>query len=552
MKSNRILRTLVISSLLYAFSFAGYPQTPWHPVFQGIEFARAETNESRLQKVTALKIDLHDPNIKNTDQANVMPYFIIKIVDDETGRGVPLVELSTTSSIAYYTDSQGIIAFYEPGLMNKQIYFYIKAHGYEFEKDDFGFIGKTLNTTPDKTFVIKIHRKNRAQRLYRITGQGIYADSIKANLPVPTISPLLCSDVIGQDSALAAIYNNKIYWFWGDTLKPAYPLGLFRVSGATSAIPRKGGLDPNVGIDLKYFTNANGSVRDMCPFGGEGAIWLDEPLVVKDSNGKDCMLAHYARVMPVFKTTERGIALYDDKEEIFKKIKEFQVNSEWQCPRSHGIRYNDNAAEYFIFPAPFAHVRVKADYNSVIDPNSYEAFTCLKPQTKYSKETSELNRDANGSLCYNWQKSTDPIGQAQERELIKNGLIKPSEARFQPQSADNNEMPLFGGGSINWNSYRKKWIIIAVESFGKTSRLGEIWYSEANDITGPWKKCWKVVTHNDYSFYNPVHHAFFDQQDGRIIYFEGTYTSSFSGTKQPTPRYEYNQIIYKLDLNCIK
>jgi len=41
----------------------------------------------------------------------------------------------------------------------------------------------------------------------------------------------------------------------------------------------------------------------------------------------------------------------------------------------------------------------------------------------------------------------------------------------------------------------------------------------------------------------------FDQEGGRIIYFEGTYTATFSGNKDPTPRYDYNQVMYQLDLS---
>ena len=37
-------------------------------------------------------------------------------------------------------------------------------------------------------------------------------------------------------------------------------------------------------------------------------------------------------------------------------------------------------------------------------------------------------------------------------------------------------------------------------------------------------------------------------ENGREIYFEGTYTATFSGNPTPTPRYEYNQLLYKLDL----
>ena len=46
-------------------------------------------------------------------------------------------------------------------------------------------------------------------------------------------------------------------------------------------------------------------------------------------------------------------------------------------------------------------------------------------------------------------------------------------------------------------------------------------------------------------FSNPLH---FSSKDGRIIYFEGTYTKSFSRTTVGTPRYDYNQILYRLDL----
>ncbi len=43
-------------------------------------------------------------------------YFAIHIVDDKTGRGVPLVRLQTTSKIRYITDSNGYVAFLEPGI----------------------------------------------------------------------------------------------------------------------------------------------------------------------------------------------------------------------------------------------------------------------------------------------------------------------------------------------------------------------------------------------------------------------------------------------------
>src|SRR5689334_2563029 len=53
--------------------------------------------------------------------------FAIGVVDAETGRGVPLVELKTTNDICYYTDSNGLVAFREPGLMGTRVHFTVAS-----------------------------------------------------------------------------------------------------------------------------------------------------------------------------------------------------------------------------------------------------------------------------------------------------------------------------------------------------------------------------------------------------------------------------------------
>jgi len=65
----------------------------------------------------------------------------------------------------------------------------------------------------------------------------------------------------------------------------------------------------------------------------------------------------------------------------------------------------------------------------------------------------------------------------------------------------------------------------------------------------PWVYARRVVCTTITTFYNPTQHPFFDQDGGRRIYFEGTYTASFSGAKEKTPRYDYNQIMYRLALD---
>src|SRR5207249_1307691 len=95
-----------------------------------------------------------------TATAGRADYFTITVQDEQTGRGVPLVELRTTNQVSYYTDSNGVVAFSEPGLMGQPVFFHVKSHGYEFPKDGFGFRGKALQITPGGSATLKIKRLN--------------------------------------------------------------------------------------------------------------------------------------------------------------------------------------------------------------------------------------------------------------------------------------------------------------------------------------------------------------------------------------------------------
>jgi hypothetical protein len=87
------------------------------------------------------------------------------------------------------------------------------------------------------------------------------------------------------------------------------------------------------------------------------------------------------------------------------------------------------------------------------------------------------------------------------------------------------------------------------QTYGKSSLLGEVWYAEADAPTGPWGPAVKVLSHDNYSFYNPRLHQEFTDPESPILLFEGTYTALWANKPQRTPRYDYNQILYRLDLD---
>ena len=104
-------------------------------------------------------------------------------------------------------------------------------------------------------------------------------------------------------------------------------------------------------------------------------------------------------------------------------------------------------------------------------------------------------------------------------------------------------------GSVRWNAYWKRWILVFTAINEPDSNLGEVFLASGASPYGPWTPSIKIASHPKYSFYNPVHHTWLDQKDGRLITIEGTYTQTFSGNTVATPQYEYNQLTYQVDLS---
>ncbi|MBX6315024.1 MAG: hypothetical protein IRY99_19235, partial [Isosphaeraceae bacterium] len=472
-------------------------------------------------------------------------YFTIEVVDEQTGRGVPLVELRTVHQLRLLTDSNGLVAFYEPGLMGKTVFFHVQSHGYEYPKDGFGYRGKALPVTEGGRARLSLKRINLAERLYRVTGGGIYRDSVLLGRPVPIREPVLNAQVLGQDSVVNALYRGRLFWFWGDTSRPSYPLGNFHVPGATSRLPSDGGLDPESGVDLNYFLDKDGFAKPTCRMPGEGPTWISGLASFRDAEGRERMFASYVKIRNLLEAYEHGLVEFDPQANEFVKVTTFPEGAPLY-PEGHVTQGSEEGVDYLYYGNPFPLIRVKADPSALKDLSKYEAFTCLKPGSRLDQPT--LDRDDAGTLRYGWKADTPVVGPRDQGKLIQAGVLKPEEVLLALRDVETGKAVLAAGGSVCWNAYRQRWVMIAVESFG-TSMLGEVWYAEADTPLGPWVYARKIVSHDKYSFYNPKQHPYFDKEGGRFIFFEGTYANTFSGNPDQTPLYDYNQIMYKLDLS---
>jgi len=120
-----------------------------------------------------------------------------------------------------------------------------------------------------------------------------------------------------------------------------------------------------------------------------------------------------------------------------------------------------------------------------------------------------------------------------------------------PSVEDGKPVKLHSG-SIAWNAHRRRWVTVFMQHFGKSSPFGELWYAEAKDPLGEWGPAVQILTHDNYSFYNPRIQTEITPPDADFLLFEGTYTQDFANRPHPTPRYDYNQILYRLDLHDMR
>ena len=471
--------------------------------------------------------------------------FGVKVVDEATGRGVPLVELETVSHVTFWTDSNGVAAIDDPDLIGRRIFFYVRSHGYSIEADGFGIYGRALEVKAGGAAELKLKRANIAVRLYRLTGEGIFRDSRMLGLPAPPENNGL---VAGQDTTMAVRYGDKFFWIGGDTMRVSYPLGHFRSCGATAPAA---GLDPDQHIPLTYFAGQDGFSRGLWPFApGEKnhlLMWTDGLVVAPDAEGRERMIAHYEQHSSLDKVEEHGLGVFNDETQVFDRVKQFDLADAWRHPRGQPVTGRGEHAGYFLFRAarehhaPFPAVRVQATLAALGDAGSYEAYTCRQAD-------GSIEHDAAGRAVWKWRRDAAALTQQEEADLLRAGKLRAEDARYQLREAGTGKAITVHGGSVRWNEYRKKWLMIAGQR-GGTSFLGEIWLAEADDVTGPWRTAVKIVTHQRQTFYNPVQHDFLDREGGRLIYFEGTYSNEFSGNPAQTPRYQYNQIMYRLDLS---
>jgi hypothetical protein len=419
----------------------------------------------------------------------------------EQGSGwpVPLVELRTIHEVRFVTDNAGVIAFDLPESMGRETWFHVLGHGYDAPKDGFGMRGVRLTPQPGKHLTVEVQRTSIARRLGRITGAGIFAESQKLGDERGWQE----SGVWGCDSVQNAVHRGRLFWAWGDTLLPNYPLGVFDMTSAVTTTHPLASFEPPIHLPLDLFRDHDGKPRGVAKMPGPGPTWVTGYVSVPAKTGGTRLVGTYRKIRNHLEVYESGLCVWNDDKSEFEQLRVLWTKSSGaptqpDAPDGHPVFWkDDHGKEWILFGNPLPTLRCPATFEAWQDPSTWE---------KLSPEKT--------------------LASASDGAAVK------------PHS-----------GSIAWNGFRNCWVTVFLEQFGKPSVFGELWYAEAASPMGPWGKAVKILSHENYTFYNPRLHPEFTPADSPILVFEGTFTAEFADRPAPTPRYNYNQILYRLDLN---
>ena len=423
----------------------------------------------------------------------------IEVVERGSGWPVPLVELRTTHQVRFVTDNAGVIAFDLPELMGRETWFDVIGHGYEVPKDGFGMRGVRLVPEPGKTLKVEVARAVIARRLGRLTGGGLFGESQKLGRELDWQE----SESFGCDSVQNAVHNGRLFWAWGDTTLARYPLGVFDMTSATTAPQPFASFEPPVRLKYEYFRDSKAFPRGVAKMPGSGPTWISGYVSLPDKAGRQRLVATYVKIKPPLEAYECGLCVWNDQTSNFERLRVVWTKTgaapkQPPVPDGHPAFWTDaQGRAWVLFGDPLPRLRCAATFEAWQDASAWET---LVPQPS-------LDSAADGR----------PV---------------------KPHS-----------GSIAYNAFRKRWVTVFMEAFGKPSAFGELWYAEADAPTGPWGKAVKVLSHDNYTFYNPRLHPECTPASSPVLLFEGSYTAQFADKPAPTPRYDYTQILYRLDLD---
>ena len=447
-------------------------------------------------------------------------YFGVRVVDSSSGRGIPAARVSVLHWLDQWSDSLGYVAFQEPALATPTQLFVT------VESDNYDKLAVSLNASLGRSLSLQLRRQLPAERLYRVTGPGIFRDAVLlgAKLP-PAAAAVAASDsdlshgIAGQDAMISAQFRDKIVLSFGDTRSASDGAGQTMTSNAlapTQAFSRERILD---GLPLSYSLSPSGETRPSLPLhvSERSVCEFGMPFARKGTNDSSVEIG-------ALSATSRGLFV------VFTKRPRGNMGPSWaDCTTCcWGIaRYDIDTRVYrpqVLFPLKSPMFgRVTASQSLVTTEDGVERiyFTVQKPIVRVAV-SAIANLSAFEEVAVASPFTDQDINRAAVTHVASAGLF----------------------------------VMIAE---GREPRMGDILAATAKSLAGPWSSLCRIassnLTHN--ALYNPSIHTTINGSSGAEIIWSATLSDGYTTNsvhKQDgltVPRYNYEVIMHRVRLDDI-
>ena len=261
---------------------------------------------------------------------------------------------------------------------------------------------------------------------------------------VPIREPLLNGQVFGQDSVVNAVYQGKIYWFWGDTNRPDYPLGNFHVPGAISELPGQRRARARGRRQLELLRRrpaASPGPRPRCPAKARpGSRAWSSSRIGDGASGCSPSTPRSARCS---RSTSAGSREFNPQTQRFEKVAQFPAAAAYrgEYPDGHPFLYQDHGVEYVYYANPYPLIRVPAD------PEQLKTDRVLRgvyvPEARHRLAQQQFDRGPDGVLRYGWKTNTQLVRQEQQDQADRR---PPDQARGVAPELARHRLRQGGGG----------------------------------------------------------------------------------------------------------
>ena len=284
---------------------------------------------------------------------------------------------------------------------------------------------------------------------------------------------------------------------------------------------------------------------------GDGPTWLDGLAAFRDEDGRERLVAGYAKIRPPMETYEHGLVAFDpETRNVFEKVATIPLDAPIR-PVGHSVP---------------AQGRRRRPTSTIADPVPADPRPCRRRRPQGPRRVRGVHLPG----------ARQPARRPEDRPRPRRPAPLRLAAGHRGRSTPSEASPARQGGPAQGRTRPSSHLrdadtgkaVLAHTRLGLLERvpqaMGDDRGRDRRQVVDAWARSGSPrPTPRSGRGSTPARSSpttstasttrsstpSSPRTAAASIFFEGTYTTSFSGNTDPTPRYDYNQVMYRLDLS---